>query len=211
MSWIVDWLSAKKFYIILSVFSTLIVLLIILHMLFPDKIIDTITIALIIIGIFPWFVPQLRMLEFSGVKLEFRDLQKATEKMEKVGLVAEEEAPVSDPFIISSARGEDPALALAWVRIEIEKRLRKIAKVTGIDVERLSISRMMRLLGEREIFTHQEVESIMYLTKVLNKAIHGDEVDKRAADWAMDEGQMIIRALDDRYSSITNLSGNSAV
>ena len=53
-----------------------------IHILFPQLEIDEITIALIIIAIIPWFAPLLRRLELpGGVKIEFKDVKSATEKI----------------------------------------------------------------------------------------------------------------------------------
>lgn len=197
-------ININKFNIIFSLFSIIIGLMIIIHMLHPEMMIDAITIALIIISIFPWFFPHLKTLEFSGVKVEFRDLVKAGEKVEMAGLVAKE-GKKRDSDIDPLLNINDPNLALAWVRIEIEKKLRKIASASGLDVERMSISRILRVLGSENIFSNEQINSILELTQVLNNAVHGVDVDYRAATWAIDTGQMIIKALDERLNQISEI------
>jgi hypothetical protein len=59
------------------------------HVVWPTLTIDAITVILILIAILPWLGPIFKSVELpGGVKVEFQDLEKTTEKAERVGLLA---------------------------------------------------------------------------------------------------------------------------
>ena len=83
---------------------------------------------------------------------------------------------------------DDPNLALAGLRIEIEKILRELAQSADIPIQRTSVGRLMRLLFEKEMLTKQEYSFFTDMIGLLNSAVDGAEVDKKATDWAMEVG-----------------------
>src|ERR1039457_5275582 len=69
----------------------------------------------------------------------------------------------------------DPNLALAGLRIEIEKRLRLLAGYFKIP-ERLSLTQMLRELQKREIMTASALGGLQELIFAGNRAVHGAKV-----------------------------------
>lgn len=66
--------------------------LVVIHVVFPHIAIDYITLTLIFIAVIPWLVPLFKSMEFpGGWKVEFQQLEKVTAKVEKAGLLANEE------------------------------------------------------------------------------------------------------------------------
>src|SRR5712691_13469752 len=104
------------------------------HLLWPTLAIDAITLALLVIALLPWLAPIFKSLEFpGGWKVEFQDLQKAAERAEKAGLLAPQPELPSAEFTFQQVAESDPNLALAGLRIEIEKRLASLADKHGIE------------------------------------------------------------------------------
>ena len=100
-------------------------------------------------------------------------------------------------FTFQQVAQDDPNLALAGLRIEIEKRLIGIAKRNNLDVRNCGIGQLLRLLSEHEVLDHRERSVLGDLTGLLNSAVHGASVDRQSASWAMDIGPRLLAALDE--------------
>ncbi len=168
------------------------------HLKCPDLKIDLITLTLLLVAVVPWLAPIFKSLELpGGWKIEFQELQKAKERADEVGLLSGEvQSAVSYSFQLVA--DNDPNLALAGLRIEIEKRLNQIAESYQIDTGRSSTGRLLRLLGKRNLLSHQEQSVLADMMDLLNGAVHGAQIDSRAADWAMDVGPRLLASLDEK-------------
>jgi hypothetical protein len=175
-------------------------LLALAHLIWPNVAIDAITLALVVIAILPWLAPLVKSLELpGGWKVEFQELQKATIRADTAGLLAAEPSRDEEFFSFQSISKRDPNLALAGLRIEIEKRLSKLAEVSGIEQRRpMGIGQLLRALAKREVLNKDERYILADMVNMLNAAVHGAEVDRRSADWAIDVGPRLLTALDER-------------
>ncbi|HZK56169.1 MAG TPA: hypothetical protein VFC84_18595 [Desulfosporosinus sp.] len=135
----------------------------------------------------------------GGTKLEFREFEKAQEKAEKIGLLSKEveTRQIPDHTFLMVAE-EDPILALAGLRIEIEKRLRTIAVRQGIPTQNKGVGQLLRLLSENNLLSNEEKSVLLDMVDLLNGAVHGKDVDDRTAQWALDVGPRILKGLDER-------------
>ena len=184
--------------------STFAILVAILHVLRPDLTIDTITLALIVVAIIPWLAPLFKSLELpGGWKFEFQDaLQRAENKVSEAGLIKPpkervlEESGESYQYFQRLAE-EDPNLALAGLRIEIEKRLVKLGRSKGINQKHIGMRNLLQTLASMGVLTQTESIALMELLQVLNRAVHGEEIDTNTANWAIDVGNGILETLDD--------------
>ncbi len=170
------------------------------HVAWPDVVIDATTIALMVIALIPWLAHLVKSLELpGGWKVEFRDLQRAASQAESAGLLSSERA--EKDFSFQAVARQDPALALAGLRIEIERRLLRLAQAHAIDLGRAAgIGQLLRALAKADALTTQERVVLSDMTTLLNAAAHGAVVDNRAADWAIDVGPRLLAALDDRIA-----------
>lgn len=89
----------------------------------------------------------------------------------------------------------DQNLALVGFRIEIETRLRELAKDRGIEDHR-SISTILRELRVREILPDQTITALADLITWGNKAAHGQHVDPDIGPWIFDKGGEMLASLD---------------
>lgn len=80
-------------------------------------------------------------------------------------------------FMELAARG--PNLALARLRIELEKELRKVAErhALAVDNTRGSLTTLARQRGRAGILTAEQVSVLSDLAVTLNRAVHGADVD----------------------------------
>ena len=170
------------------------------HLIWPMLTIDAITVVLLAIALIPWLAPLFKSLELpGGFKVEFRDLQRAGQKAETVGLL-EPEAPVVDgtPHAFEMVVDEDPNLALAGLRIEIEKRLKRLAEAREVPVRRGGVGSLLRSLDRAGVLEAAERSVLMDIIGTLNEAVHGAEVDSRAAEWALEIGPRLLASLEER-------------
>ena len=170
-----------------------------LHLLCPWLAIDYVTLVLLLIALLPWLAPIFKSLEFpGGWKVEFQDLENAAARADQVGLLAPPKAKsLESAFAFERVAEQDPNLALAGLRIEIEKRLVRIAQRHGIEVKSRGLGALLRDLSRREVLGHQERSVIADLVGLLNSAVHGAELDRRSAEWAVEVGPRLLEALDE--------------
>ena len=134
--------------------------------------------------------------------MTFRDIQKAGEK------VADNPTPPPAPPSSSSTLSidsdapayivvadKDPNLALAGLRIEIEKRLRVIARKYQLP-DKTTLMQTLRLLQQREVLTSSSLSGLQELISAGNSAAHGARIEPEVADWAMSYGPIVLSTLD---------------
>lgn len=170
------------------------------HLIWPNIAIDAITLALVVIAILPWLAPLVKSLELpGGWKVEFQELQKAASRADTAGLLAAEPLSSEDSFSFQSISKRDPNLALAGLRIEIEKRLSKLAEANNVEQRRpMGIGELLRVLAQREVLTNEERSILSDMVNMLNAAVHGATVDRQSADWAIEIGPRLLTSLDER-------------
>jgi len=174
-------------------------LLALVHFGWPKLAVDAVTLTLVVIAILPWLAPLVKSLELpGGWKIEFRDLQKARSRADSAGLLAAQPSRAEE-FSFESVADRDPNLALAGLRIEIERRLSLLARAHGLDTGRpMGVGQLLRALTQAKVLTDEERSILADMTNMLNAAVHGAEVDPRAAGWAIDVGPRLLTSLDER-------------
>ncbi|GAF85123.1 unnamed protein product, partial [marine sediment metagenome] len=91
----------------------------------------------------------------------------------------------------------DPVLALAALRIEIEKNLKVIAKKLDMPIkEKRSITEIIVNLNRKEIFSHEQVLVLRKIIQMCNKAIHGAVISKSEAKEIILLTEKFYRALE---------------
>jgi hypothetical protein len=171
------------------------------HVFWPRLAIDAITVTLVLAAMVPWLAPLFKKLKLpGGWEFEFQELQQTKERAEKAGLLSAAPAALATPpkYSFQLVADEDPNLALAGLRIEIERRLVQLAEANGIDRSRRSVVALLRLLAERHVLTYEQQSVLSDMLGMLNQAVHGATVPREAADWAMQVGPQLLRTLDER-------------
>lgn len=178
------------------------ILVAVIHLIWPKLTIDSITIALIVIAIIPWLGSLFKSLEFpGGLKVEYHELQKASEKAKKAGLLKstlDKKSKKKPKISYQQISLEDPNLALANLRIEIEKRLMKIAESHGLEIRKGGVVSIARSLKETNLLSGNEYSALLNVVVLLNSAVHGHKVDADGANWAFETGNQILQALDEK-------------
>lgn len=128
-----------------------------------------------------------------------KKLHETTNRADAVGLLATTAQSAATPnYSFELMADEDPILALAGLRIEIEKRLTQLAEANNISAQRAGVSRLLKILGERGLLSNEEGIVLADLVGLLNIAVHGGKVDKRITAWGLDAGKRFLVGLDRR-------------
>jgi hypothetical protein len=189
--------------ITISVISALIL---IAHMVWPSIKFDAAALFLIMICVIPWLGGIFKSIELpGGTKVEFREkLIKAMKQLESTGLLQESPTLISDPLYIEIL-AKDPNLALAGLRIEIERKLRYIAGFLDLGSQiNLNLRQMVESMGKEGLFTPIQIDALHGILRSLNRVVHGDTVSLKDAEEIMPQGKRLLAALDKRIKKLEN-------
>lgn len=186
----------------ITIFALVICLI---HVAVPNLSIDGITLILLLVAIIPWLTPLIKSVEFpGGLKLEFQDLERIERELERIKLIKPETKKTikrKSIYSFQDVSEDNPNLALAGLRIEIERILREIARNKHIDFRKKSAYRLLSNLSNKEIFTVEELRIFSELLGILNKGVHAEEIDKRTFAWAMEVGPEILEGLKKKINN----------
>ncbi|MET0076406.1 MAG: hypothetical protein ABW130_19330 [Candidatus Thiodiazotropha lotti] len=191
------------------------------HMFLPSVTIDAITLTLLVLAAFPWLLPYIKDFEIPGVvKISLPETKAATDKLKKdyiikakpaefkltthpATITATPEAPTEQQALESTFQSlrriseTEPNLALVGFRIEIERRIVRLAQIFDLNTDRIGLSRLVRELVKREIISNDAGSGLTELIALGNQAAHGADVTREAADWVLDVGPSILTQLED--------------
>src|SRR5690349_9525540 len=168
------------------------------HIVFPRLAIDAVALVLIVVAVVPWLAPLFKSVQIpGGWKVEFQELQDVAAKAGDAGLLSHAPPAVEAEYAFQSVADRDPNLALAGLRIELEKRLVRLAEANGIGTAMQGMGRLLHSLASRGILSEDEESVLSDLVHLLNAAVHGASVDPRATEWAMDVGPLLIQSFEE--------------
>lgn len=172
------------------------VALLVVHGIVPDKfVVDGTSILLLFLISIPVIANYLRKAKFPGAEFEFKDaIAEARKVVAKSVEEAETRSPAQEPsspgdfdtFRLDGIRdllSSDPVLALAALRIEIERKLRSAADRLGIPTKTVrGVRSYATILGRHKVLSPDQVDAIERIARMCNEAIHGANI--RASDAA---------------------------
>jgi hypothetical protein len=186
------------------------------HVFLPGFEVDVILLMLLVLAALPWYGKFIKAFEIPGVvKIDLAETKAATEKVASSNILAgsaelslrAHKATVqgvrAKPDSLKYLRqvfSSDPNLALVGFRIEIEKRVRALAELAGVDSGR-GLQTTIRTLASSEVIPSAAASGLIELVALGNRAAHGVEVTRRAAEWVLDAGPSILAELDELISS----------
>jgi len=183
------------------------IILIFLHGFSPDQfIIDNFIILIYFISSIPFTAQFLKEINILGANFKFQEEIRKIEKLINVSGTAKVRTEViaSSAVVKSKALDNarklldsDPVLALAALRIEIEKSLKTIAKKLDLpSQEKQSITAIIINLKSKEIFSHEQVLILRKIIQMCNKAIHGAVISKGEAKEIISLTEKFYRTLE---------------
>lgn len=200
--------------------TAIVVVFLVVHSFVKEVTVDTTTVALVGLLIVIWLLPFATSLKLpGGASVELRDLEAASAKVEAVESATAR--PVISP-VKRPAQSEgitwkdlldtDVNIALAGLRIEIERRIRELghlADVAGRSEREYSLGDYTRRLSAAGVLTRLENEAIMSVVEVCNRAVHAKEVSAEAANRASRLGDFVIDLLDRKIGEMERPSQGS--
>lgn len=176
-----------------SALSAVALVVIVLRNRFPG-LLDSIDLVLVGFAVLPWLSSLIHRAELpGGFKIEFQRVQHAGEKI--IGRMTEPpEAEAPQLFFLGVAEA-DPNLALVGLRIELERRIRRLARKTSVN-DRLPLMRLFRQLQTEGVLSEPVLSGIQELVTFGNQAAHGAQVPQGTVSWAMHVGPQVLAALD---------------
>jgi len=167
-----------------------------IHVWVPALAIDAITLALIALAILPWLGPLFKSVQLpGGFKVEFQErLERAAERADKAGLLSRRGVE-GQQYPFQLVADQDPNLALAGLRIELERQLRALAEAVGVGTRMQGARRLVIELAKEGVLSAEEEDVLTDLIELLNDAVHGADVGSRASRWAMDIGPRLLASL----------------
>lgn len=105
------------------------------------------------------------------------------------------ELPTTDDLV-----RELPLLDLLTLRIELERRLARMADGRGLEWKRESIGMLATNLHLHELLSTELLHNIMILSRTLNGAVHGENLTVEQARQSLETGRVILGKLDNESS-----------
>src|SRR6266851_1575018 len=190
--------------------ASAILLIICIHLIYPKLAIDSITVSLLVLLLAVWFLPWVKALKIpGGTEIQMREVVKVEESLSKIDLARRPQPPTN--LANAAMEGvdvdrtplrellleQDPNLALAGLRIEIEKHVRDLARKRGILVRRdndlLALSRALRRIG---ILDTKVESSLSEIVGLCNRAVHGAQVGATVARRTIAIGEELLSILE---------------
>jgi hypothetical protein len=138
---------------------------------------------------------------FDGLGLELHsgtyrpNMSDIARRAEKCGILAAVYVEPEELPIYLKIADEDPELACAGLRMEIERRMRTLATMHRISEGRLCI--IIAELRKKGVFNEQQHIVLSNLRQRLNSAVHGDQLEKGTNQWLRFLGPRLIARLDE--------------
>ena len=178
------------------------IVLAVLHAWQPELGIDTTSVLLLAVAAAALVLPYVKYLKLPGAEVWFEDFAKVAERARAVGLVEAGDAPRRQRPGWENVAEDDPRLAMAGLRIELERALRKLAGPLGPETSKVSVRGLIELLAGAQALSAEQASVLRDLTAQLNKAVHGVDLPQEAATWAVSVGRGILSALETKTAEM---------
>lgn len=149
--------------------------------------VDSITLGLLGLLLIIPFIEMIRKIKIGEFEAEIgRDEVAKIQAKASIELPAVPDTEDEEPEKrIRELLREDPRLALAKVRIELEEALKRLYATTAEaepDWRRLSLGRLVDSLVRKEILSSSVATTLREVITLANRAVHGERVEAAAAE-----------------------------
>ena len=184
------------------------------HALSLDNIkVDNTTIILLLVILISPFVSAIKKIKFGDFEAEIdpKEVRRVKEDVEAKMAEHDENAVPASPAIrstvdaIASLSNDDPVLALAKLRIEIEKIVSKLHHqvIQNSNRKRVqSLSRMIIDLMRSELLSPDIAHPLREVISICNRAIHGEDIRSKDVESIINTGSYLLEMLYFQSKSI---------
>lgn len=174
--------------------------------------VDVFTVLILFILSIPFVAQYLRKAKFAGAEFEFKDEIRETEKLVQLSVeqaaksesAGERKILPFETFKLSAVRellDSDPVLALAALRIEIERKFKLLVDSLDLPIRNeWSISKLIEAIKKRELLSSEQVTALQKIISMCNKAIHGSSISKKEAREIIELAEELNRTFSIGYS-----------
>lgn len=100
------------------------------HILYPELKVDEITVMLFAIAVIPWLTGLFKSMKLpNGVEFEFQELKDINNEAKAIGLISGTPEKNAKEYDFIQIAESNTSLALAGLRIELERSLKKLSVV----------------------------------------------------------------------------------
>lgn len=181
------------------------VALAVMHAVWPKLAVDGVTVMLFLIALAPWLGRFIKSLELDRIgKIEFRDFANLEREARAKDVIKDAPAPETASTStdqLQEIASSNPNLALAGMRIEIERKLAALAEVAGLKTDKRG-SNLLKELEHADAIFNSEYYVYERFFSLLNQAVHGATVDVAAAEKAIQMGRNLLEGLSERIELI---------
>lgn len=166
------------------------------------KPVSAVALGLLIIAALPWALPYIRS---SGLPIESIDLPWLSIRLstlENLAKKAEAEDLLAEPkhrYSFEEIYDTDPILALAGLRIELERTIINLAEANNLYIQPQTIVKSMLVLRDNDIISEEQLHLMRNLLPELNKAVHARNVEQAVHHWVMQVGPKLLAGLEQRF------------
>jgi len=191
------------------------ILLLIIHTFALMKIsVDSTSILLLIIILISPFINSIRRIKYGDFEAEIdpKEIQKIKKEADGIIESSNQEDEIRPEIYattksINDLASSDPIIALAKLRIELEKTINKLATISGVKLKGPALSTLVRNLSNHGVITVNIGKSLTEVIGICNRAIHGEAISESSAKTIISLG---VNILEDLYWTIKEqiTSGN---
>lgn len=163
--------------------------------------VDSTSIILLVIALSSPFIASVKKIKYGDFEAEIDS--KEIEKI-KAEIESNPDLKNDDKYIgstidattesIRDLAKSDPIIALAKIRIELEKTLKKLIEMAAIENDRATLGNTVKALARHEMISSQTANSLLRVISICNRAIHGEAISDADTSTIVELG---IRLLDE--------------
>lgn len=164
--------------------------------------VDTTSILLLVLMLISPFIAAIKKIKFGDFEAEIdideiRKIKSETEKTLHETQEDREERPeiYATSDAIKALAESDPVIALAKIRIEIEKILGQLARFNSVKVSGFALGTLVNKLTNQEIVSHDVGKALREVIALCNRAIHGETISEEGARTIVDVGVELLEEL----------------
>lgn len=161
------------------------------------KAISPIAAGALAVAIVPWALGIIERISApGGLEIVFSKVER---KLNASDTTPDEE----DVDAFKYFEGTDPNLAIAMLRVQVERRLRQIAEDVMLEPDARGRPRSLRTLAidlsKQGAIPDEAISLLMDLMPVMNEAVHGVSLQSNASEFALSYGPKILSMLKTKH------------
>jgi hypothetical protein len=165
--------------------------------------VDTTSILLLVVMLLSPFVTAVKKIKFGDfeAEIDIAEIRKIKSEAEKTLSDSQSDQEIRpEIYEISSSiktlAESDPVIALAKIRIELEKALGQLARYNSLETKGHALGRIINEIANQEIITGEMGKTLRQVISVCNRAIHGESISEEGLTTIIDVG---IELLEEIY------------